>query len=69
MYSIIISFRKVHTSVLGYSRKKNKQGVGEYGVSRVIEEIASGFCGGIIKSKGGGRVLKSLSEEAPLYGG
>ena len=50
MYSIIIiSFRKVHTSVLDYSRKTNKRGWG-YGISRVIEEIANGFSGELIKS-------------------
>ena len=49
---IIISFRKVHnTSVLGYPEKKKTrgrggEGEGRYGISRGIEEIASGFSGG-----------------------
>ena len=49
MYSIIIiRFREVHTSVLNYSRKK--AGGWGYGISRAIEEITSGFFGGLIKS-------------------
>ena len=48
MYAIIISFRKVHTSVLDYSRKKEE--VGGYGISNIFEEIASEFSGELIKS-------------------
>ena len=39
MYSIImISFRKVHTSVLDYSREKNKQGVEDKGFPGLLKK-------------------------------
>ena len=37
----------VHTSALDYSRKKT--GGSGYRISRVIEEMAAGFSGGLIK--------------------
>ena len=46
---IIISFRKVHTYVLNYSKKKQTGGC-EDGISRVIEEIVNGFSRGPIES-------------------
>ena len=44
----IISFRKAHTSVLDYSRKKKKQGTLEYGVED-MERYSKWIFWGLIK--------------------